>query len=135
MARERMRGAPHHPAGLLGGFPHLGRRRTPPAPAPRPSPPSCSPSRPPRRRSGSPSTVLAALSTLPLPVDATTGTVLPLPVPAAAVPAVPGVGRITLDCESLTVPDDDQTLVVYSAAPSGLDADKLELVRALPSQP
>ena len=47
---------------------------------------------------------------------------------------VPGVGRITLDCESLTVPDDDQTLVVYSAAPGGPDADKLELVRALPSR-
>jgi len=47
---------------------------------------------------------------------------------------VPGVGRITLDCESLAVPDDDQTLVVYSAAPGGPDADKLELVRALTSR-
>ncbi len=39
---------------------------------------------------------------------------------------VPGLGRITLDCESLDVPDDDQTLVVYSAAPGTENADKLE---------
>ncbi|MEZ0491497.1 hypothetical protein AB2L28_04530 [Kineococcus sp. TBRC 1896] len=30
---------------------------------------------------------------------------------------VPGLCRLTLDCESLAVPDDDQTLVVHSAAP------------------
>ncbi|MBF5082358.1 helix-turn-helix domain-containing protein [Quadrisphaera sp. INWT6] len=42
---------------------------------------------------------------------------------------VPGVGRITLDCESLAVLDDDQTLVVYSAAPDSTDAVKLEKLR------
>ncbi len=49
---------------------------------------------------------------------------------------VPGVGRLTLDCESLAVPDDDQTLVVYSAAPGSPDADKLDQLRDLmPSDP
>lgn len=44
---------------------------------------------------------------------------------------VPGIGRITLDCESLDVPDDDQTLVVYSAAPGTPDAEKLDLLRSV----
>lgn len=42
---------------------------------------------------------------------------------------VPGLGRITLDCESLAVPDDDQTLVVYSAAPGTPDSEKLDRLR------
>lgn len=44
---------------------------------------------------------------------------------------VPGIGRLTLDCESLTIPDDDQTLVVYTARPGTPDADRLGLLRAV----
>ncbi len=44
---------------------------------------------------------------------------------------VPGLGRLTLDCESLAVPDDDQSLVVYSAAPGSPDADKLDQLKDL----
>lgn len=42
---------------------------------------------------------------------------------------VPGVGTITLDCESLSVPDDDQTLVVYSATPRSRSARHLDSLR------
>jgi len=42
---------------------------------------------------------------------------------------VPGIGLLTLDCESLLVPDDDQTLVLYSAVPGSSDADKLDRMR------
>ena len=42
---------------------------------------------------------------------------------------VPSIGRITLDCESLAVPDDDQTIVVYSATPGTSDAERLALLR------
>ena len=48
---------------------------------------------------------------------------------------VPGIGRITLDCESLAVPEDDQTLVVYSATPNTVDEHKLDLLRAMVSKP
>jgi hypothetical protein len=44
---------------------------------------------------------------------------------------VPGVGRITLDCDSLDVPGDDQRLVVYSAAPGTRDAELLDLLRVV----
>ena len=44
---------------------------------------------------------------------------------------VPGVGRITLDCDSLEVPGDDQRLVVYSAAPGTRDAELLDLLRVV----
>jgi transcriptional regulator with XRE-family HTH domain len=44
---------------------------------------------------------------------------------------VPGIGRITLDCDQLEVPDDDQVLIVYSAAPGSPDAEKLELLRVV----
>ncbi|MEZ0164810.1 helix-turn-helix transcriptional regulator [Kineococcus sp. LSe6-4] len=43
---------------------------------------------------------------------------------------VPGLGRLTLDCESLTVPDDDQPLVVYSAAPVSPSDRLLDRLRA-----
>lgn len=46
---------------------------------------------------------------------------------------VPGIGRITLDCGSLAVPDDDQTLVVYSAAPDTTAAHQLDLLRVTAS--
>lgn len=41
------------------------------------------------------------------------------------------VGRLTLDCESLAVPHDDQALTVYSAAPDTPDADKFDLLRVI----
>ncbi|MFC5062631.1 helix-turn-helix transcriptional regulator [Actinomycetospora atypica] len=44
---------------------------------------------------------------------------------------VPGVGPIVLDCDVLEVPDDDQRLIVYSAAPGTEDADKLDLLRVV----
>jgi transcriptional regulator with XRE-family HTH domain len=44
---------------------------------------------------------------------------------------VPGMGRITLDCDLLAVPDDDQLLIVYSAAPGSPDAEKLDLLRVV----
>ncbi|GAA4875800.1 helix-turn-helix transcriptional regulator [Actinomycetospora straminea] len=44
---------------------------------------------------------------------------------------VPGVGRLTLDCDGLDVPGDDQRLVVYSAAPGTRDAELLDLVRVV----
>ncbi|GAA4797867.1 helix-turn-helix transcriptional regulator [Actinomycetospora chlora] len=44
---------------------------------------------------------------------------------------VPGVGRLTLDCDSLDVPGDDQHLVVYSAAPGTRDAELLDLLRVV----
>ncbi len=48
---------------------------------------------------------------------------------------VPGIGRITLDCESLAVPEDDQTLVVYSATPNTADERKLDLLRTMVPKP
>lgn len=44
---------------------------------------------------------------------------------------VAGIGRIVLDCDVLEVPDDDQTLIVYSAAPGSPDAEKLDLLRVV----
>lgn len=44
---------------------------------------------------------------------------------------VAGIGRITLDCDPLEVPDDGQVLIVYSAAPGTPDAEKLDLLRVV----
>ncbi|GLZ49266.1 transcriptional regulator [Actinomycetospora sp. NBRC 106375] len=44
---------------------------------------------------------------------------------------VPGIGRLTLDCDSLEVPGDDQRLVVYSAVPGSRDAELLDLLRVV----
>ncbi|NEW44942.1 helix-turn-helix transcriptional regulator [Nocardia cyriacigeorgica] len=41
----------------------------------------------------------------------------------------PDLGRLTLDCDTLLVPDADQTVVVYSAAPGTPEAGALELLR------
>lgn len=43
--------------------------------------------------------------------------------------SVPDLGTLKLDCESLTVPDDDQTLVIYSPTPGSESARKLDLLR------
>lgn len=44
---------------------------------------------------------------------------------------VPGIGRLTLDCDALDVPGDDQRLVVYSAVPGTRDAELLDLLRVV----
>lgn len=46
----------------------------------------------------------------------------------------PALGRITLDCETLLVPDTDQAVVVYSAEPGTPEADSLALLRVLGTQ-
>ena len=46
----------------------------------------------------------------------------------------PEVGRLTLDCDSLFVPDSDQAVVVYSAAPGTPAASGLELLRVTGTQ-
>lgn len=46
----------------------------------------------------------------------------------------PSLGRITLDCESLHVPDTDQTVIVYSAEPGTPEADALALLRVVGTQ-
>jgi transcriptional regulator with XRE-family HTH domain len=44
--------------------------------------------------------------------------------------AVPGIGPVTVDCECLAVPDDDQLVVFYSAAPGSVDEQRLDRMRA-----
>jgi transcriptional regulator with XRE-family HTH domain len=46
----------------------------------------------------------------------------------------PAVGPLTLECDTLHVPDSDQLLVVYSAAPGTPEADALALLRVLGTQ-
>ena len=46
----------------------------------------------------------------------------------------PTIGPITLDCDSLHVPDSDQALVVYSAAAGSPEADALALLRVIGTQ-
>lgn len=46
----------------------------------------------------------------------------------------PVVGEVRFDCDSFHVPDSDQTLVVYSAAPGTPDADALALLRVVGTQ-
>ncbi|WP_431971802.1 helix-turn-helix transcriptional regulator [Nocardia sp. bgisy134] len=41
----------------------------------------------------------------------------------------PALGRLTLDCDTLLVPEVDQTVVVYSAAPGTPEAAALDLLR------
>ncbi|MFC9998904.1 helix-turn-helix transcriptional regulator [Nocardia sp. NPDC127526] len=41
----------------------------------------------------------------------------------------PELGRLTLDCDTLLVPDSDQTVIVYSAAPGTREATALDLLR------
>jgi transcriptional regulator with XRE-family HTH domain len=43
----------------------------------------------------------------------------------------PEIGELVLDCDVLHVPDVDQALVVFSAAPGSPDAEKLALLRVL----
>lgn len=46
----------------------------------------------------------------------------------------PSLGMITLDCETLLVPDPDQAVIVYSAEPGTPAADALALLRVLGTQ-
>lgn len=46
----------------------------------------------------------------------------------------PTVGRVTLDCDALHVPDSDQALIVYSAPPGSPAADALALLRVIGTQ-
>ncbi len=46
----------------------------------------------------------------------------------------PEVGLVELDCDVLHVPDADQRLIVYSAAPGSAEADALALLRVLGTQ-
>jgi len=43
----------------------------------------------------------------------------------------PELGRLVFDCDALHVPDVDQTLVVYSAAPGTVEAESLALLRVI----
>ncbi|GAB4587232.1 helix-turn-helix transcriptional regulator [Nocardia sp. IFM 10818] len=43
--------------------------------------------------------------------------------------AHPEFGHLTLDCDTLLVPDSDQTVIVYSAAPGTREASALDLLR------
>jgi transcriptional regulator with XRE-family HTH domain len=46
----------------------------------------------------------------------------------------PTLGRLVLDCETLQVPDADQSVLVYSAAPGTPEAETLALLRVLGTQ-
>jgi hypothetical protein len=46
----------------------------------------------------------------------------------------PAVGEITLDCDSLRLPDRDQHLVLYTAPQGSRDADALALLHMLGSE-
>jgi MmyB-like transcription regulator ligand binding domain len=46
----------------------------------------------------------------------------------------PSLGRLTLDCETLHVPDTDQAVIVYSAEPGTPEADALALLRVVGTQ-
>lgn len=47
----------------------------------------------------------------------------------------PHAGRITLDCDVLTVQGSDLRVVAYTAAPGSEEAQKLELIRVLGPRP
>jgi transcriptional regulator with XRE-family HTH domain len=46
----------------------------------------------------------------------------------------PTMGRLTLECDTLHVPDVDQNLLVYSAAPGSHEAEALALLRVVGTQ-
>jgi transcriptional regulator with XRE-family HTH domain len=46
----------------------------------------------------------------------------------------PAVGRLSLHCDLLLIPDTDQRLIVYSAEPGTRDADALDLLRVIGTQ-
>lgn len=46
----------------------------------------------------------------------------------------PELGSIELDCDVMLIPDVDQTVLVYSAAPGTRGAKALELLRVIGSQ-
>jgi transcriptional regulator with XRE-family HTH domain len=46
----------------------------------------------------------------------------------------PEIGEVSLDCDTLSVPDDDQLVVVYSAAPGTPEAESLALLQVVGTQ-
>ncbi|WP_026926322.1 helix-turn-helix transcriptional regulator [Granulicoccus phenolivorans] len=46
----------------------------------------------------------------------------------------PELGPLRLECDTLEIPDDDQQLIVYSAAPGTREAEALELLRVIGTQ-
>jgi len=46
----------------------------------------------------------------------------------------PGVGSITVDCDTLLLPDRDQQLVLYTAVPGSRDAESLQLLGMVVSE-
>ncbi len=46
----------------------------------------------------------------------------------------PVIGMLTLDCDSLLLPDSDQVVIVYSAEPGTPEAESLALLRVLGTQ-
>ena len=46
----------------------------------------------------------------------------------------PPLGELVLDCDTLHVPDVDQKLIVYSAAPGTAEAEALALLRVVGTQ-
>lgn len=46
----------------------------------------------------------------------------------------PSLGELTLECDTLHIPESDQLLVVYSAAPGTSEADALALLRVVGTQ-
>jgi len=46
----------------------------------------------------------------------------------------PSLGPLPLDCDTLHVPDDDQAVIVYSAAPGTAEAEALALLRVVGTQ-
>jgi transcriptional regulator with XRE-family HTH domain len=46
----------------------------------------------------------------------------------------PAVGRLSLHCDVLLIPDNDRRMIVYSAEPGTRDADALDLLRVLGTQ-
>jgi hypothetical protein len=47
----------------------------------------------------------------------------------------PEVGAITLDCDMLTVPRADLTIMLYTAEPGSEDAERLALLAVIGTQP
>ncbi len=47
----------------------------------------------------------------------------------------PGLGRLVLDCDTLLLPDTDQSMIVYSAAADTREASALDRLRVTGTEP